>query len=142
MKRQFILICTIIILIPVIFFMCASRPDARKEITPAERESLVQEQYKEVQRKINKGSINYLGGDGLMTGNAIVISGAKNEAEAAIAGLLYISDKHGKRDKDWTLISQNTLSKSDKILAAISISDNIKGADVTYYFNITEYVNP
>jgi hypothetical protein len=99
-----------------------------------------QEQFNTVQNKINAQEITYSGGDGSAFENAMIITGATNDTDLAVAELLFVSNKIGIMGKDWKLIGQYPINKEGFNYASgnIDLVDIMKLKDKSYesfYFN-------
>jgi hypothetical protein len=94
-------------------------------------------QYQKIPDATDDRGIRFTGGDGSSMGNAIIITGAKNEIECIPAEIDYISKKHGAQDNSWKLILQSNFRINDKIYVEYQIEDYKQGIQTAYFFDNT-----
>jgi hypothetical protein len=81
--------------------------------------------------------INYEGGAGESREDAVIIAGAKDIKEGVAAEYDFISELHGKKNKDWRLKSQNQIREGGKVYDMIEMEVLKSGRTHYYYFDIT-----
>ncbi|MBD3418741.1 MAG: hypothetical protein GF398_01360 [Chitinivibrionales bacterium] len=70
--------------------------------------------------------------------DAIVIIGATNQKEGVQAEYEFISEKYGKRKKEWKVVAQSISRDTDKLFDIIEIETIPDGDRYFYYFDITK----
>jgi hypothetical protein len=82
--------------------------------------------------------ITYKGGNGLDTGEAIIIIGAIDELEGIDAEYIWLEEKYGDQDYDWELIDQKLVEvegiKYDQLRIKL-----LNGEIKEIWFDITEF---
>ncbi len=83
----------------------------------------------------------FLGGDGLSDETPVFLNCRTSNATNNLISL-FISQKHGKEDEDWTTNFSCTL-KSDKTICGMikAITINTKDSEITYYFDLSRMMN-
>ena len=82
--------------------------------------------------------MRYLGGDGSTIENAIIIN-AQSTLDGVAAEYKYISNKHGERNRNWSLKYQFLTKKDDKHFDAMVVKLT-NGQELTYYFDISMFI--
>ncbi len=122
----------------VLIFSCAA-PIYQNHMTPEQRAEEHRKQYEIADSLITNGKIKFTGGDGSSEKNAIVIDGARSGREGVPAEYIFISKKHGNRERDWKLHGQSLLGEKGKSVDFIEIEILETKNIVGYYFDITDF---
>lgn len=122
---RLLLICVILS-----FIHCTVPQKTPPAVIPATGQQTIEE-------KIESGTIQFNGGNGLTKDSAIVIVGPVNDKEAISAEYIYISKKYGERYIDWKLQGQALLVDQGKSYDLMQIKDFKNNSKVSLYFDIT-----
>ena len=108
-------------------------------MTPEQIREQIIKDYKTTQEKIENGEITFYEDNGSSYEDAIIINGTNESRYGIKAEYFYIAIKHGKRGKDWQLVSQGLGGDNKANYDIITIKDLKTGEEKTYYFNITKF---
>jgi hypothetical protein len=84
------------------------------------------------------GYITFSDNGGRSIEDAIVIENAFAEEDGVAAEYYYLEERYGRRDVDWSMISQGLVSEEEKFydLMDIELADKTR---IQIYFDITEF---
>jgi hypothetical protein len=84
------------------------------------------------------GKLSFEGGLGESIEDAVIIRGIKSSSTGPFAEGIFLSDKYGKKDIDWTFEKQELIGEKDKVYDVITIrfTDN---SLKKVYFDIDEF---
>jgi hypothetical protein len=120
--KQFLFLCTI--LITASLAGCVAKQTA----IPRVRES----------QELPRGAkVKYEGGAGESREEAVIISGAADLKEGVRAEYDFISEKYGKKDKDWRVRSQTQIREEGRIYDMIEMEIIATQESHYYYFDIS-----
>jgi len=81
------------------------------------------------------------GGQGYTIDDSIEVIGAQNSLEGVAAEYDYLSQRFGKRNEDWTLVSQALVMQDERFFDKLSLSlKNNESVDI--FFDITGFFLP
>ena len=80
----------------------------------------------------------YKGGNGLDTGEAIIIIGAIDELEGIDAEYIWLEEKYGKQDLEWELIDQEFIDLDNIKYDLLKIKFQ-NGEIKKFWFDITDF---
>lgn len=83
--------------------------------------------------------VQFVGGTGESTYDAVIINGIDKQSEGLDAEYHYISQKHGIKNKDWSVIGQTIVKEKDKIFDVIEIRLGGGDGQRIYYFDVTSF---
>lgn len=82
--------------------------------------------------------VNYIEKSGSSISEAIIILQAQDEQEGVQAEYIYLSEKIGKKNVDWELISQSLLSHNGRFYDKLNIKLP-NGSEKDFYFDISDF---
>lgn len=89
-------------------------------------------------QKPDLSKVKFEGGDGMTIETAVVVK-APNERDGIAAEYLYIGNKYGARNVDWSVVSQSSSSKTNKKYDTICIKLTKGNRQITLYFDTTAF---
>jgi len=83
-------------------------------------------------------SVHFSGGDGASMEDAIIIYGPKSTNKAVGAEYYYLSQLHGKKNKDWRIAGQTLFQEGKKVYDILEVEIIESSERRIYYFDLSK----